>query len=241
MNDLKFAFRQLLKNPGCAAVAVLMLGLRAAAADTTDASAPLPLPQAIVARHIEAIGGRAALLKHQSYHLTGGFELPAQKVSGSLEIFGKAPHKFWLKVEIPGAGKYLRATDGRTMWHFSPQPGSRSGKDWESHARQGLKRLADERQQHLTDVLDLNSVLNIEAGLIHAHTAGKTRFRGRDCLQLDLAGRNGQRVTEFFDVASGLRAAVSYAGTNAETFITTDYKELGGVTIPTRVIRLDGE
>jgi hypothetical protein len=27
MNDLKFAFRQLLKNPGCTAVAVLTLAL----------------------------------------------------------------------------------------------------------------------------------------------------------------------------------------------------------------------
>ena len=241
MNDLKFAFRQLLKNPGFTEVAVLMLGLRAAAADTTDASALLPSPQTIVARHVEAVGGRAALLKHQSYHWTGGFELPAQKVSGSLEIFGKAPHKFWLKVEIPGAGKYLRATDGRTMWHFNPQPGSRSGKDWESHARQGLRRLADERQQHLTDVLDLNSMLNDETGLTHAHTVGRIRFQDRECLQLDLTGRNEQGVTEYFDPASGLRAGVSYAGTNAETFITTEYKEIGGVTIPTRVIRLDGE
>src|SRR6266567_3559211 len=192
MNDLKFAFRQPLKSPGFAPVAVLLLGLQAAAADTTDASAPSPLPQAIVARHIEAIGGHAALLKHHSYHLSGGFELPAQKVSGSLEIFGKAPRKFWLKVEIPGAGKYLRATDGRRMWHFNPQPGSRSGKDWESHARQGLQRLADERQQHLTQVLDLNSVLNDEAGLIHARTVGRTRFQDRECLQLNLAVQNGQ-------------------------------------------------
>jgi len=78
MNDLKFAFRQLLKNPGCTAVAVLMLSLRAGAADTTDASALLPSPQTIVARHVEAVGGRAALLKHQCYHWPGGFEWPAQ-------------------------------------------------------------------------------------------------------------------------------------------------------------------
>ena len=79
MNDLKLALRQVLKNPGFTAVAVLTLGLRAAAADTTDASALLPVPRAIVTRHVEAIGGRAALLKHRSYHWTGGFELPDSK------------------------------------------------------------------------------------------------------------------------------------------------------------------
>jgi hypothetical protein len=95
MNDLKFALSQLLKNPGFTAVAVLMLGPRAAAADTTDACALLPSPQAIVARHVEAIGGRAALLQHQSYHWIGGFELPALRSPGpGLERIGSlTPNK----------------------------------------------------------------------------------------------------------------------------------------------------
>ena len=54
MPDLKFAFRQLLKSPGFSAVAVLTLGQRAAAADTTDASELLPVPQAIVARRLSS-------------------------------------------------------------------------------------------------------------------------------------------------------------------------------------------
>src|SRR2546430_14771856 len=87
MNDLKFAFRQLLKNPGFTVVAVLMLGLRAAAADTTDASVLLPSPQTIVARHVEAAGGRAALLKHQSYHWTGGVGVAGPEKEGALGKF----------------------------------------------------------------------------------------------------------------------------------------------------------
>ena len=40
MNDLKFAFRQLLKNPGFTAVAVLTLGIGAITAISTQ-SAPI--------------------------------------------------------------------------------------------------------------------------------------------------------------------------------------------------------
>src|SRR5436309_3057225 len=105
MDDLKFAFRRLLKRPGFAPVAVLLLGLRAAAADTTDASAPLPLPQAIVARHIEAIGGHAALLKHQSYHLTGGVRVAGAESERLARNFWQGAAQVLAQGRDSGCGK----------------------------------------------------------------------------------------------------------------------------------------
>jgi len=165
------------------------------------------MSQVVVVRHIDVIGRCAALLKDPSYHWILGFESPEQKVSGSVESFGKEPQKFWLNVEIPGAGKYLRAPDGRRMGHFNPQPGYRSGKDWGSDARRGRRRLTDDRQQHLTDVRDLSSVVNDEAGLIHARTVGRTRFLGREFLQLDID--SDREPPSFLDPASVLRAGLS--------------------------------
>src|SRR6185369_5262694 len=122
---------QFLKNFGLAIV-VALIGV-----PIVGATAPLQTTDAngVFARHIEAVGGREAILKHASYYLRGTFELPGQNVIGSLEVFGKDPRKFWLKIEIPNSGKYLRVTDGRMMWQFNPQPGYKEGKDWEFHTR----------------------------------------------------------------------------------------------------------
>ena len=109
MKDLKFAFRQMVKNPSFTAVAVLTLAL-----STNGLAVETPQPRtkpvtpsgplsakAIIAKYVEAIGGRDAILKHRSCHWSGKFELPAQQVSGSLDVFGAQPHKQLLKVNIP--------------------------------------------------------------------------------------------------------------------------------------------
>ena len=227
---------QFLKNFGLAIV-VALIGV-----PIVGATAPLQTTDAngVFARHIEAVGGREAILKHASYYLRGTFELPGQNVIGSLEVFGKDPRKFWLKIEIPNSGKYLRVTDGRMMWQFNPQPGYKEGKDWEFHTRQGLLRRNDEKQQRLTEVLDLNALLLEEAEVSKGTNTAKTDFQGQECISISLSRRN-QPVTNFFAAKSGLRFAVSYGGTNGETFITSDYKSFDGLKIPTRVTRLEGQ
>src|SRR6266536_1085633 len=110
MNDLKFACRQLLKNPYFTALAVLTLALgirvnvntEAFAEKITSESTEIPAAKELIERNLRAMGGREALLARKSYRATGAFELPQQNVRGSLEMFGKQPDKFWLKVEIPG-------------------------------------------------------------------------------------------------------------------------------------------
>ncbi len=95
MNDLRFAIRRLLKNPGFTVVAVLTIGIganpAAFAEEIASESTKVPAAKELVERNLSAMGGREALLTHKSYHATGTFELPQQNVRGSLEIFGKQP------------------------------------------------------------------------------------------------------------------------------------------------------
>jgi hypothetical protein len=109
------------------AAVLLCVGRFGASTGCGAASGNLPSARKIMARHARAVGG-SAIYQRKAYHYTGGFELPGN-AKGTLEMFGKQPHKLWLKVTTPNGGKYLRVTDGETMWHFNPQQGL-------SHARE---------------------------------------------------------------------------------------------------------
>ena len=246
MNDLKYAFRQLVKNPGFTAVVVLTLAAVSTNGLAVETPEPLaksatpsapPSAKAIIAKYVEAIGGRDAILKHGSCHWSGKFDLPAQQVSGSLDVFGAQPHKQLMKVNIPGAGKYLRAFDGRIAWTFDPQEGSRAGTNWTYHAKQGLRRRSLDDRYPLNDVFDLYASLHDEKDFVSLKTAGTAPFEGRECYQLEIIRSRGQVLTEFYDAGSGLLAGMAYGGDKPETIVLEDYREFDGVKIPTRVSR----
>src|SRR6476619_1014731 len=47
----------------------------------------LPSARSIIDRHVKAIGGRAAILAHTSSHATGTFSMPAQNITGALDVY----------------------------------------------------------------------------------------------------------------------------------------------------------
>ena len=216
-------------------VAGIVLGVACTAAQAPGAAsdaANLPSAKKIIARHVRAIGGSTLLLQRRSYHATGRIEAPG-KAGGSLEIYGRQPHKLWWKVIIPGAGRQVRATDGQTMWQFNPQTGDRARDDGEYHIHQGLKRVDDEQQRRLTEMLDLFASRGPAAGVVKS-----TKFNGQSCFEVQAHRRQSQIIREYFDANSGLRIGAIYPGTGAETFLIDDYKEFDGLKIPTRLTRI---
>src|SRR3954467_2606447 len=48
---------------------------------------PLPSPGEVLERYAKAIGGEEAFKKHTSQHATGTVQMPAQGITGKMEIF----------------------------------------------------------------------------------------------------------------------------------------------------------
>jgi hypothetical protein len=98
------------------AIILLAMALNAPAAE--------PSLDAVLTKHIEGMGGKAALEKVSATRMK-------VKIEGELfgaadgEFFGKAPNKFATRIEIPGSGEIREGFDGTIAWAKNPWEGLR--------------------------------------------------------------------------------------------------------------------
>lgn len=104
------------------ALTVLAVGLLIAPA---GAQAPaLPTVDQILTRYVEASGGRAAIERVTSITAWGTLTVPDAGVSGSIELYAKAPNLMAAYVDIGGM-QQVEAYDGAVAWTNDPQNGLR--------------------------------------------------------------------------------------------------------------------
>jgi hypothetical protein len=189
--------------------------------------AQLPSARAVLDKHLNAIGGRQAVLSHKSTHTTGTLSMPAAGVTGAVDIYGAAkPNRTLLKVTLGGVGEVLEGFDGTHGWSISPMTGPMllEGKQLEE------KRFDSE----------FHSELRTEDRYVSLTTLEQVDFEGRACYKIRLVRKTGGEDIEFYDVASGLKAGSittreTQMGTVTGTTIETDYKKFGNLLQPTTV------
>lgn len=217
-----------------AAVAALAVPLAGQAPQTSKPSASKPvapdaLPDArtIIDRHVEAIGGRAAVLGYSSSHATGTVSIAGSGMNGTVDMYAAAkPNRALLRITIPGLGEIASGFDGTHGWTISPLTGPmlQEGKELDQ------ARLDANFYGELREPADYASITTVE----------KTAFEGRPCYKIRLARRDGGEDFDFYDVATGLRAGSintreSPMGSMTATSIESDYKKFGKLLQPTTV------
>jgi len=201
----------------------------AAKSDAAKSDAALPSARSIIDRHVKAVGGREAILSHTSQHATGTFSVPAQGLTGSVEIFGAAnPNRTALRVQVPGLGEIASGFDGSHGWSMSPLLGPmlQVGKELEQ-AKFDADFYGD-----LRDAKRYRSIKTVE----------KTTFDNRPCYKVSLVREDGSEDFDFYDVATGLRAGSMNTretpmGSVKTTSIEGDYKKFGNLLLPTTVVQ----
>ncbi|MEP6707856.1 MAG: S41 family peptidase [Pyrinomonadaceae bacterium] len=83
----------------------------------------LPTSSQIIAKYIEAVGGREALEKVHSRVSRAQTEITGVGTKGSAELYEKGPNRFALLINVPGLGIMMRGSDGRTAWWQDPLQG----------------------------------------------------------------------------------------------------------------------
>lgn len=225
MNSIR---KQVLR--GMAAVAILAVAGPSAGGvfgQAAQEAAPLGA-QHVYDRFVEIVGGVDALKKYQSSHASGTFSMPSQGIEGNLEVFGAAPNKILVRVEVPGFGLIRNGFDGEVGWTINPAVGPMV--------------LDGDQLEQMRQQADFYGALNRHKFLASAEVVEDVDFEGRMCHKIAVVTNWGEEYTEFYDVETGLfagniRNQESPMGAMEATTIVSEYKEFSGVLLPTRSVQ----
>lgn len=189
------------------------------------AGAPLPAARDIITRHVQAIGGEAAVRRHSSSHARGTFAIPAAGLTGGLEMFGAAPNKSLVRITLGAVGEVNQGFDGTTAWQIGPD---------------GARTLQGRELSERAEQSDFYGRLFPVSSYKSMETVEQTDFDGKRAYKLRLVSQAGDTAFVYFDVASGLlvgRATDVQTPMGAFQAVTTfsDYKQFGDVSSPTRI------
>jgi len=196
------------------------------AAPAAQPAAELPPAAQVIERFVGAIGGREAVQRYKSRRQTGTFELPAQGISGELELLAAAPDLMRLRVTLPGIGVLEQGFDGRVAWLVNPLTGPMV---LDGRARAQVQMDAD-----------FYEALHLPDRFAAMETLERTTFEGTPAYKVRLLRRSGEADVEFFAVDSGLLLGTTVSRTTPmgdvqTTTVLSEYRDFGGVLMPTRI------
>ena len=216
-----------------AAATVAALGLLLLAAPPRSAAAQtLPGARDLMEKNDAAIGGRAALAKHTSFHQVGSMTVATAGIQAQIELFKLKPTKYLQKIVLGAIGEVTQGYDGKTAWTIQP---GQAAAVLDSASAETFKSLAD----FFGNFHDQAKYKSIE-------TVGIVDFEGGKCYKVKIVKLTGSEGFEYFDVATGLIAGVQAAidtpmGKIDQTSVFSDYRDFGGLKMPTKIQQKNGQ
>lgn len=195
-----------------------------------DAKSGMPSVDAVIARYVEAVGGREAWETLKSRVSMGTVEVPSANLSGTVVIHEKAPDKILTILIISGSG-FRQGFDGTVGWTQDAQNGVRE---------QSGAELAEAKRQ-----ADFYSPLNV-----HEHYAKLTLLATEKVGEHDTyvlegtlpEGGGSERI--YFDRATGLPVRLigqhhSPDGVAQFQEDFSDFRRVDGVMLPFAISQSD--
>jgi len=218
-----------MKRTLLALVIVASLGLsvfaqeKAAPADNAGKSGAMPGADEILDRYIKAVGGREALEKYNSRVLKGTMDIDAMNMSGTIEVYSKAPNKNASIVSLPGVGDFKQIFDGEKAWSANPMEGLRE--------LSGAELAAFKRRS------DFYSELNMKKNFTKFEVKGKDKVGAEDVYLVEATAPEGGIEKFYFSVDSGLLLRHDFEADSPQGKVPTEsyveeYKDMGGIKIP---------
>lgn len=188
----------------------------------------LPAAAAIVARHVDAIGGAAAYKGVQSVHARGRLEIPAQGIVAAFELFTARPSQVLYRVTVPGVGRIENGYDGAIGWSDSPISGP------EILTGRQLIEAAEDAW--------FDAPLRESSRIQELTTVEQTIFDGRPAYKVRVVFRTGREQMDYFDVETGLQIGSESERATPQGVVPTvnvlrNYQKFGNVMQPTTFVQ----
>jgi len=200
----------------------------AAALPMVASSQALPDGNALLAKHVAAIGGREAMAKHSSLHMSGTFSLAAMGIEGPVNVYRAKPNKFVQSIVIGTFGEQAAGFDGTTAW--ANVPGA------------GYRLLSGEMADQTREQADFFADFPETGRYTKVETVALEDFEGRKCYKVKLVKAVGGETIQYFDAETGLaagaiRTAETQMGKMDVTIVLSDYAVQGGLKMPAKVVQ----
>jgi hypothetical protein len=188
------------------------------------AAQELPPAQQIVDRYVESIG-KGAATRQNFRHVVAEMSMPAGTMTMDMKF--ARPNKMVTSVEMPGLGAMRSGFDGTRGWSVNPMSGAQvmEGKELEQLARQA----------------DFDASFNLSKQFPSMTTVERSTANGQPCYKVRMVSVSQDTAFACFDVGTGLLSQMqtrqeSQMGRMETTINMLDYKDFGGVKMPTRTI-----
>lgn len=199
-----------------------------------DVEPDLPEARELIDRHIEAVGGREAVLAQIESTITGHLEFPAAGMRGPMTIASRPPSDRVMIVDLPGMGEIRTGYSPDLAWSVDPFMGPRilTGAEREAMAEQSEPRAMLRDPEFFAEIETMGE---------------KTLDDESTCYRVRLEWKSGRESFDCYHADSGLLVEMemtqpSPMGEVSSVTTLEDYRSFGDVRIATRSrIRVMGQ
>ena len=195
----------------CAAIIAAMSALPASAAD-------LPKAEDVIAKYLDAIGGKDKVTGFKTRVMKGTFNLVDMGMEAGITMY-MAPPNYLSVVEIPGMGTALQ--------------GVTDGKAWQSIEAMGqIGFVEGEEAAGMLQQAEMEILANWDKHFESAETVGEEAVGDVECVVVEMTPKEGSASKYFFDKESGLVIQTVGMAQGMESITTIgDYKDVDGVKL----------
>jgi alpha-tubulin suppressor-like RCC1 family protein len=198
--------------------------------DSFDAVAVPEAPQSILARHLQALGGKTKLEAIQSREAVGTIEFPLFGIGGRVTILQKSPDKWRSTVVLE-----WHEHDGSTYRTESYEFGFNGSLGWKQDPEGKVTFLEGPDLEEVRRAFGIYPELGW--GSEQSVLRGRTRLGERELLVVETSSARDGTIMLYLDEQSGLLAyslldlGRADGGVRIETY-HDDYRDVGGVLVP---------